>query len=67
MERLLFLIDKLWKLLTPMLEADLHRIKVEILNVIIVGISYLLENPSALEIHFFVIFVQSSNTSRPYK
>jgi hypothetical protein len=27
----------------------------------------LLENPSALEIHFFVIFVQSSNTSRPYK
>lgn len=67
MERLLLLIDKLWELLAPMLEADLHRIKVEILNVIIVGVNYLLENSSALEIHFFMIFVQSCNTRRPNK
>jgi hypothetical protein len=62
MEGLFLLIDELGEFFAPMFEADLLGFKVEVLDVVIVGVYHLLKDASALEVHLFMVFVQCGHT-----
>lgn len=65
MERLLFLVAELWQFIVPVFEVYLVGVEVEILDKIVVGVHDLLEQTSAVERHFFVVFVSRSDAARP--
>jgi hypothetical protein len=58
MERLLLLVDKLRKFFNPMFEADLVRVEVKILDMIIIGVDHLFKQSSTVERNLFMIFIE---------
>ena len=67
MKRLLFLIYKFWQFFVPVLETDFVRVKVEILNEIVVRIIDLLKRTSTLKRQILVITISWSDTGWPYE